>query len=220
MLEGEKYVKSGEWYVGWYQVRRGCCRADAPQWRRGYPEREETGRKIPWIAYSRQRNPLYGNLVQSNILCNKKKKITLWWAYCITFTFYKDALKDFFAFCKHGAIRNEHLFSDTAQAHAEKWPVVNCHWQNVINRAQAETRVGCPLTKRKRRASRWAKAFGLGAGVCIRKIKTVKNDAGDSPMRLMPILPIMNRIYCGVWMSSSSLLGVGTGNENKKLGNE
>lgn len=46
--------------------------------------------------------------------------------------FYKDALKDFFAFCKHGAIRNEHLFSDTAQAHAEKWPVVNCLWQNVI----------------------------------------------------------------------------------------
>ena len=39
----------------------------------GYPK-EETGRKIPWIAYSRQRNPLYGNLVQSNILCNKKKK--------------------------------------------------------------------------------------------------------------------------------------------------
>ena len=88
------------------------------------------------------------------------------------------------------------------------------------NRAQAETRVRCPLTKKKRRVSRWAKAFGLGAGVCIRKIKTVKNDAGDSPMRLMPILPIMNRIYCGVWISSLSLLGVGTGNENEKLGNE
>ena len=35
------------------------------------------------------------------------------------FTFYKDALKDFFASCKHGAVRNEHPFSDTVQAHAE-----------------------------------------------------------------------------------------------------
>ena len=45
---------------------------------------------------------------------------------------YKDALKDFFASCKHGAIRNEHPFSDTVQAHAEKWPVVNWHWQDAI----------------------------------------------------------------------------------------
>lgn len=37
-------------------------------------------------------------------------------------------------------------------------------------------------------------------------------------MRLMHILTIMNRIYCGAWIVSSSLLGVGTGNENKKLG--
>ena len=88
------------------------------------------------------------------------------------------------------------------------------------NRVQAETEVRWPLTKKKRKATRWAKAFGLGAGVCIGKIKTVKNHAGDSPMRLMTILPIMNRIYCGVWISSLSLLGVGAGNENGKLGNE
>ena len=39
-------------------------------------------------------------------------------------------------------------------------------------------------------------------------------------MRLMHILTIMNRIYCGAWIVSSSLLGLGTGNENKKLGKD
>ena len=39
-------------------------------------------------------------------------------------------------------------------------------------------------------------------------------------MRLMYILTIMNRIYCGAWIVLSSLLGVGTGNENKKLGKD
>lgn len=39
-------------------------------------------------------------------------------------------------------------------------------------------------------------------------------------MRLMHILTIMNRIYCGAWIVLSSLLGVGTGNENKKLGKD
>ena len=46
------------------------------------------------------------------------------------------------------------------------------------NRVQAETEVRWPLTKKKRKTTRWAKAFGLGAGVCIRKIKPGENDAG------------------------------------------
>lgn len=162
MLEGEKYVKSGEWHVGWYQVRRGCCRADAPQWRRGYPEREDTARKIPWMAYARQRNPLYGKLVQSNILCNKKKKITLWWAYCIIFTFYKDALKDFFASCKHGAIRNEHPFSDTVQAHAEKWPVVNWHWQDAITAYRQRPRCDALWPRKNGKPHGGLRLLGLG----------------------------------------------------------
>ena len=48
------------------------------------------------------------------------------------------------------------------------------------NRVQAETEVRWPLTKKKRKTTRWAKAFGLGAGVCIRKRKPGENDAGDS----------------------------------------
>ena len=48
------------------------------------------------------------------------------------------------------------------------------------NRVQAETEVRWPLTKKKRKATRWAKAFGLGAGVCIRKRKPGENDAEDS----------------------------------------